>query len=64
MRREPATEWAEEGADMAEMVRKLESKMIEKALRRYKGNKTKAAKYLGLSRRGLLNKIQRYNITV
>ena len=64
LRREPALEWGEEGADMAEKVRKLESKMIRDALRRYQGNKTKAAKYLGLSRRGLLNKIQRYNITV
>jgi len=64
MRREPAVEWAEDGADMAEMVQKLESKMIRNALRRYEGNKTKAARYLGLSRRGLLNKIQRYDITV
>jgi DNA-binding NtrC family response regulator/tetratricopeptide (TPR) repeat protein len=64
MRHEPAMEVGEEGVDMAEMVRKLESKMIRKALRRFKGNKTKAAKSLGLSRRGLLNKIQRYNITV
>jgi len=64
MRREPAMEVGEEGVDMAEMVRNLESRMIRNALRRFKGNKTKAAKSLGLSRRGLLNKIQRYNISV
>jgi DNA-binding NtrC family response regulator len=64
MRREPAMEVGEEGVDMAEMVRNLESRMIRNALRRFKGNKTRAAKSLGLSRRGLLNKIQRYNISV
>ena len=64
MRQEPVVEWGEDGVDMAGMVQKLESKMIRSALKRYSGNKTKAAKYLGLSRRGLLNKIQRYNITV
>ncbi len=55
---------ADGGEDLAEMVRRLESRMIRDALRRFRGNKTKAAKSLGLSRRGLLNKIQRYNITV
>ena len=62
LRREPEDVLAEEGMLMADMVRRLESKMIEDALKRYKGNKTRAAKSLGLSRRGLLNKIQRYNI--
>jgi DNA-binding NtrC family response regulator/tetratricopeptide (TPR) repeat protein len=62
--REPAPEWGGEEALMSERVRKLESNMIKKALKRFNGNKTKAAKSLGLSRRGLLNKIQRYNITV
>lgn len=64
LRHETSVDWAGEGANMAETVRMLESKMIRNALKRCKGNKTQAAKYLGLSRRGLLNKIQRYNIAV
>ena len=47
---------------MAEAVQQVERQMIKEAIRRFGGNKTKAAKSLGLSRRGLLNKIQRYHI--
>jgi DNA-binding NtrC family response regulator/tetratricopeptide (TPR) repeat protein len=64
VRQEPVMELPEDGAALADMVEKLESKMIMNALKLYKGNKTRAAKHLGLSRRGLLNKIHRYNITV
>jgi transcriptional regulator with PAS, ATPase and Fis domain len=47
---------------MAEAVQQVEKQMIKEAMRRFNGNKTRAAKSLGLSRRGLLNKIQRYHI--
>jgi transcriptional regulator with GAF, ATPase, and Fis domain/tetratricopeptide (TPR) repeat protein len=47
---------------MAEAIQQLERQMIKDAMRKFSGNKTRAAKSLGLSRRGLLNKIQRYNL--
>jgi transcriptional regulator with GAF, ATPase, and Fis domain/tetratricopeptide (TPR) repeat protein len=47
---------------MAEAVQQVEKQMIKEAMRRFNGNKTRAAKSLGLSRRGLLNKIHRYHI--
>jgi transcriptional regulator with GAF, ATPase, and Fis domain len=64
---EDLTEWANIVATdgkkpMAEAVQQVEKQMIKDAIRRFSGNKTKAAKSLGLSRRGLLNKIQRYHI--
>jgi len=49
---------------MADAVQQVEKQMIKDAIRRCAGNKTRAAKSLGLSRRGLLNKIQRYHIEV
>ncbi len=49
---------------MADAVQQVEKQMIKDAIRRFAGNKTRAAKSLGLSRRGLLNKIQRYHIEV
>jgi len=47
---------------LTEMVEKLERKVIENALIRYKGNKTKAASELGLSRLGLRKKMIRYGL--
>ncbi|MBC7194141.1 MAG: helix-turn-helix domain-containing protein, partial [Caldisericia bacterium] len=35
-----------------------------KALKQCKGNKTKAAKLLGISRKSLFNKIRDYNIII
>jgi len=40
----------------------LERTMIQKALEECGGNRTRAAEKLGLSRRGLLNKIRRYGL--
>jgi len=37
--------------------------MISEALRRHKGNISRAARELGLTRRGLYLKLDRYNIT-
>ncbi|MFO7895855.1 MAG: sigma 54-interacting transcriptional regulator [Candidatus Cloacimonadales bacterium] len=44
-------------------VEKLEVSMIRKMLRQVDWNQTKAAKELGLSRQGLIKKIQRYGIS-
>ena len=40
----------------------LEKAMIEEALKACRGNRSKTALKLGLSRRGLLNKIKRYGL--
>ena len=41
-------------------IKDLERQAIERALDSVGGNKTHAAKVLGLSRRGLLKKLERY----
>jgi transcriptional regulator with PAS, ATPase and Fis domain len=41
----------------------LENQHIERTLRYHGGNRTRAAKELGISRATLINKIKRYNIT-
>lgn len=47
---------------LKDVVRRLEKRMITEALDSLGGNQSKAAKKLGLSRQGLLNKIAAYNI--
>lgn len=49
---------------LSEVVAKVEKDMIIKALKQCKGNKTKAAKLLGISRKSLFNKIRDYNIII
>jgi Nif-specific regulatory protein len=41
---------------------RLEHKMVSDALRQSSGNRSQAARMLGLTRQGLLNKIRRYEI--
>ena len=52
----------EEDKKLKSMVEALEKKAILQALQRWKGNISKAAKSLGLSRPGLYQKIERYEI--
>lgn len=57
----------EEGVDekpttIHEATSRVERKMVEDALRRTDGNRSQAARILGLTRQGLLNKIARYEI--
>ncbi len=47
---------------LPEAIAKLEREMIIKALKKSNGNKTKAAKLLGISRKSLFNKIRDYKI--
>ncbi len=47
---------------LSEVVERIEQQMIREALQKCKGNKSRAARELGLSRRGFLNKLQRYRI--
>lgn len=48
---------------LKEAVHRIERQMIEEALTASGGNRSQAAKALGLSRQGLLNKISAYDIT-
>lgn len=49
-------------ATLLQAVEDLERIMVVEALKKFSGNRTKAAESLGLSRRGLLNKIERYGL--
>ena len=48
--------------DLGELVESVETREISKALRRAGGNKTRAAKVLGISRFALQRKMDKYNI--
>ena len=48
--------------NLKEAVEELERKMITSCMERYTWNQTQAAKELGLSRQGLIKKLQRYNL--
>ena len=45
-----------------DMVQQLESRLIKEALVKTGGNRSKAARILGLTRQGLINKINRYGL--
>lgn len=48
--------------NLKEAVEELERKMIASCMERYAWNQTQAARELGLSRQGLIKKLQRYNL--
>ena len=50
------------GGLLKERLEAIESEMLRDALQRHKGNKSKAARELGLSRVGLRSKLQRYGM--
>ncbi|MGJ8648572.1 MAG: sigma-54-dependent transcriptional regulator [Marinomonas colpomeniae] len=49
-------------ATLDQQVRELEIRLIHHALDQSKGNRTQAAKQLGISRQGLIKKIERYGM--
>jgi Nif-specific regulatory protein len=49
-------------ATIQEATARMERKMVEDVLRKSGGNRSQAARMLGLTRQGLLNKIRRYGI--
>ncbi len=53
---------ANTGGTLKEKVRELEIRLIKRALERNKGNKSRAARELGLSRYGLVKKMKRYGL--
>ena len=50
--------------DDAKSLKDIEQEAIIRALHRWEGNRTKAAKELGISRRGLINKINDYDLDI
>ena len=55
-------EGQELSASLKNAVCQLETRMIREALRKAQGNRSQAARALGLSRQGLLNKITAYHV--
>ncbi len=53
-----------EGAGLHAETRALEERRLREMLRRTHGNKTQAARALGLSRQGLLKKLRRFGLSV
>jgi Nif-specific regulatory protein len=49
---------------LQDLVESIERDLVTRALTKTKGNRSHAAKLLGISRRGLLNKIARYEINL
>jgi two-component system response regulator HupR/HoxA len=49
-------------SDLKVTIELLESQMVQAALQKHKGNKSRAAEELGLSRVGLRNKLERYGL--
>ncbi len=49
---------------LKEITESIERQLVAEALDKTKGNRTKAAEMLGLTRQGLANKIARYNVKV
>ena len=58
----PFAEAVAEGAGLHAETRALEERRLRETLRRTHGNKTQAARALGLSRQGLLKKLRRYGL--
>jgi transcriptional regulator with PAS, ATPase and Fis domain len=60
----PFAEAVAEGSGLHAETRALEERRLRETLRRTQGNKTQAARALGLSRQGLLKKLKRYGLGV
>jgi transcriptional regulator with GAF, ATPase, and Fis domain len=58
----PFADAVAEGLGLHAETRALEERRLREALRRTHGNKTQAARALGLSRQGLLKKLRRYGL--
>jgi Nif-specific regulatory protein len=53
-----------DGMTLQEVTEQMERQMVARALSETGGNRSQAARNLGLTRQGLLNKIARYNIEI
>jgi transcriptional regulator with PAS, ATPase and Fis domain len=53
---------AAEGTTLGDKIEALERREIQEALEKHNNNRTHAAQALGLSRQGLLKKLERYGL--
>jgi Nif-specific regulatory protein len=53
-----------DGMSLRDAIERMELQMVTRALRDTGGNRSKAARMLGLTRQGLINKIARYKIEI
>jgi Nif-specific regulatory protein len=53
-----------DGMSLRDAIERMELQMVTRALRDAIGNRSKAARMLGLTRQGLINKIARYKIEI
>ena len=56
------TKLPEEGLDLEDIVARLETDLIEQALKQCNGNKTRAAELLGLTFRSLRYRLEKYGL--
>jgi len=54
----------EANGTLKEVTERIEQRIVLETLQKTRGNRSKAARMLGLTRQGLLNKIARYNINL
>lgn len=59
-----AVEWDKKEGDLKEIIEEVERNIIKKALARNRGNVSRTSDDLGLTRKGLTNKINRYGIEI
>jgi DNA-binding NtrC family response regulator len=55
----PSLDFPEDGIDLVHRMDMFESRLMDEALRRTQGNKSKAARLLGLNRTTLVEKLKR-----
>jgi transcriptional regulator with PAS, ATPase and Fis domain/Tfp pilus assembly protein PilF len=60
----PAAGIGAQGGTLAEAMAELERRMISEALRKHSGNISRAARELGLTRRGLYLKLERHSLKI
>ncbi len=63
-RAEPGNLALELKGSLKERIEALEIAILTECLKKHEGNKTRVAKELGLSRNGLMKKMQRYNLKI
>jgi transcriptional regulator with GAF, ATPase, and Fis domain len=59
---DPSCQIYDRGGSLQEVTERIERQMVQEALEKTDGNRSRAANSLGITRQGLLNKIKRYSI--
>ena len=54
--------WVNDGGPLKERIDRIERRLIQEALAQNGGNQTRTAEHLGLTRQGLVKKMQRHGV--